>query len=114
MVTDLKYLQQMTGNNSEMMREMIELFLAQLMETQSKLDASFKDDNWLDLSRLSHKMKSSALVMGIQLMANEMIALEGLAKGSKDAEKCKASIDNFNNLVDDVEMELLNYLASLE
>ncbi|MDR1866518.1 MAG: Hpt domain-containing protein [Bacteroidales bacterium] len=113
MVTDLKYLQQMTGNNNEIMKEMIELFLAQLAETQVEFDSLLVKGEWLELSRLAHKMKSSALVMGIELMANEMIELEVLAKEATHPEKCRESIARFNSLTDRTREELENCLASL-
>ncbi len=114
MITDLKYLQQMTGNNGEMMKEMIELFLLQLTEIRSDFETLINNKNWVELSRLAHKIKSSALVMGIESMANEMKELELLAKESKSPEKYPEYVSRFNNMTDMVEVELKTFLASSE
>ena len=112
MITDLKYLQQMTDNDSEMMKEMIELFLRQLTEMQAEIELLVANKNWVELSRLAHKIKSSALVMGIEQMANEMKELEFLAKEGKNAEKYPDYIARFNAMTDLTEVELRAYLDS--
>jgi len=112
MLTDLKYLQQMTGNESEMMKEMIELFLNQLADARMDFDFLVDSQNWFELSRLAHKIKSSAVVMGVMEMANDMKALELLAKEGKDTEKYPDYIVRLNTMIDIVEMELRPYLES--
>jgi HPt (histidine-containing phosphotransfer) domain-containing protein len=114
MVTDLKYLRQMTGESNEIMKEMIDMFLAQLTETSGELTSLYNNNNWLELSRLAHKMKSSALVMGAEQMAKGMIELEEWAKETvPQAGKCKAAIDGYNALSVEVRKELEEHLTNL-
>jgi HPt (histidine-containing phosphotransfer) domain-containing protein len=113
MTTNLVYLQQMTGNNHDIMKEMIQMFLAQLDETSIELDLLFKNCNWLELSRLAHKMKSSALVIGVETMTKDMIELESLAKETTQPEKCKECINRFNELSMRVKAELEECLLTL-
>ena len=114
MITDLKYLQQMTGNDRDMMKEMIELFLSQLVEVRSDFAILMSNKNWVELSRLAHKIKSSAIIMGVEDMSNEMKELELLAKESKSPEKYSEYIARFNNMTDMVDVELKTFLASSE
>ena len=83
MTADLSYLQQMTGNEREVIKEMIELFLNQLTEMRVDIELLVNSKNWFELSRLAHKIKSSALVMGIGQMSEDMKELELLAKEGK-------------------------------
>jgi len=110
MITDLKYLQQMTGNDSQIMAEMIELFLNQLAEMQEEVESLLNEKKWFELSRLAHKIKSSALVMGAEQMSNDLKELELLAKEGKSTEKYPEYIARFNSMVDSVEKELRPYL----
>jgi len=110
MLTDLKYLQQMTGNDSQIMKEMIELFLNQLAEARVDMDVLVHDKKWFELSRLAHKIKSSALVVGVAKMAEEMKELELLAKESKNTEKYPDYIASFKTMVELTEMELKPYV----
>ena len=112
MITDLKYLQQMTGNDKSMMQEMIELFLYQLTEMQADVQLLVDSKNWFELSRLAHKIKSSALVMGVEQMADEMKELELLAKEGKNTEKYPDYIASFNTMVNLAGLELRSYLDS--
>jgi len=110
MVTDLKYLQQMTGNDGAMIKEMIEMFLRQLFEARVDMELLADQKNWIELSRVAHKIKSSALVMGIEQMANEMKELEALSKEGKNVEKYPDYMARFNALIDLTEVELRTYL----
>jgi len=112
MITDLKYLQQMTGNDSQIMKEMIELFLNQLDEMHVEIESLLNDKKWFELSRMAHKIKSSALVMGAEQMSNDMKELELLAKESKNTEKYPEYIARFNSMIGSVEKELRPYLDS--
>jgi len=110
MITDLNYLQQMTGNDSEMMKEMIELFLNQLNEMRADMELLVTNKNWFELSRLAHKIKSSALVMGVEQMANDMKELELLAKEGKNVEKYPEYVANLIKIADLVEVELKSHI----
>ncbi|MDR2040096.1 MAG: Hpt domain-containing protein [Bacteroidales bacterium] len=114
MITNLEYLYQMTGGDREMMKEMVELFLDQLTEIRGEFSQLMKEKNWIEISRLAHKTKSSALVMGIDSMASEMIELESLTKEARDPGKTQSSIDRFNALTDIVNVELKAFLMQSE
>ncbi len=114
MMTDLNYLQQMTGNDSEMIKSMIELFLHQLAEMRGDFELLLKQKDWSELSRLAHKIKSSSLVMGIEQLTNDMKELELLAKEGKNIEKYPDYIDRFKTTADLVEVELTMFLDSHE
>jgi len=106
MLVDLKYLEQMTGNDSQIIKEMIELFLNQLAEVREEMTLLVDGSNWFELSRQAHKIKSSALVIGVAKMAEEMKELEMLAKESKNTEKYPEYVARFHTMVDVIEKEL--------
>ena len=112
MLTDLKYLQQMTGNDSEMIKEMIELFLHQLVELQVEMRSLVESQDWLELSRLAHKIKSSALVMGVHQMADEMKELEHLSKEGNCTEKYPDYLARFVSMIEIADKELRPLLDS--
>jgi HPt (histidine-containing phosphotransfer) domain-containing protein len=110
MMTDLKYLQQMTGGDNDMIKEMIELFLLQLDEVRSEIGSLVECHHWHDLSRLAHKIKSSAMVMGIMDMADDMKELEMLAKEAKNVEEYPEYIARLYAMIDLAGVELSTYL----
>jgi len=100
----------MTGNDSAVMKETIDLFLHQLIEARADMDFLLGCKNWGELSRLAHKIKSSALVMGVEQMADEMKELELLAKDSRNVDEYPEYIASLNAMIDLVEVELRPYL----
>lgn len=102
----------MTGNDSSMMKEMIEMFLNQLVETRVEMEILVNDKKWFELSRLAHKIKSSALVMGVEKMSDDMKDLEHLAKESKHTEKYPDYIARFKAMIDLAIVELKPYMNS--
>ena len=112
MITDLTYLQQMTGNDSAMMKEMIELFLNQLAEMREDIVVLAENKSWFELSRMAHKIKSSALVMGVMPMVDDMKELELLAKEEKNTEMYPDYIARFHTMIDTVKVELKTFLNS--
>ena len=103
----------MTGDNGEMIAEMINLFLTQLSETRLEFKSLCDNKNWLELSRLAHKIKSSAMVMGVGALVDEMKELEYLAKDAKDTEKYPEYIARFDAMIDSIEIELKPFLNSM-
>jgi HPt (histidine-containing phosphotransfer) domain-containing protein len=100
----------MTGNDEVVIKEMIELFLHQLFESRSDMVFLMKQKNWHELSRLAHKVKSSALVMGVEQMVNDMKELELLAREGKNVEKYPEYIERFNSTIVLAKAELSPYL----
>ena len=96
------------------MQEMIELFLTQLVDARSELDVLVNSKNWFELSRLAHKIKSSALVMGAEQIFIDMKELELSAKESKNTEKYPAIIERLKTKFELVEMELRPFLGSCQ
>jgi len=109
MIANLTYLQQMTGNDSAMMKEMIELFLSQLAEVREEIVTLLENKNWFELSRMAHKIKSSALVMGVMTMVNDMKELELLAKEGKNTDMYPDYIARFHSMSDTVKRELKSF-----
>jgi len=112
MIADLKYLQQMTGNDGAMMKEMIELFLNQLAGLREDIVILLDNKNWVELSRMAHKIKSSSLVMGVMPMVNDMKELELLAKEGKNTDMYPDYIARFHSMSDTVKKELNSFLDS--
>ncbi|HLC83523.1 MAG TPA: ATP-binding protein, partial [Bacteroidia bacterium] len=63
--TDLSFLMRRTKSNSELMMEMISLYLEQTPPLVSVMKQSLQDKDWLNLKSAVHKMIPSFSIMGI-------------------------------------------------
>jgi signal transduction histidine kinase/DNA-binding response OmpR family regulator len=62
---DLDYLKEITDGNKEFIKEMIEIFLKESPVMIEKMSVAFSQKNWVVLSNVAHKYRSSCLVMGM-------------------------------------------------
>jgi HPt (histidine-containing phosphotransfer) domain-containing protein len=113
MVTDLTYLNNMSGGNSEIIKEMIEIFNEQskhyIVDMQKYLD----EKNYSLLGKLAHKAKSSVAIMGMNELADDLKTLEIKAKEGKDPETYPGYVEKFIGLTKQAIAELEEIAAKL-
>jgi HPt (histidine-containing phosphotransfer) domain-containing protein len=96
MITDLTYLKNMSGGNEAVIKEMIGIFIEQVDEISSEMFLALKEGDWLSLSRLAHKAKSSVAIMGMTEMEAELKRLERIAGEGKEIDAFKKLVEKFN------------------
>jgi HPt (histidine-containing phosphotransfer) domain-containing protein len=74
--TDLTFLKESTGDNNEVVREMIELFIAQVPEFIANLKKHLRDRNFIELGKEAHKAKSSVMIVGMEELAIDLKHLQ--------------------------------------
>ena len=95
MITDLSYLQSMSGNDSKFIREMVEIFREQIGEYSSEMPRLLETADYDNLSRIAHKAKSSLAVMGMNAEAELLKDLEIKANDRIETHSFKEMIDHF-------------------
>jgi HPt (histidine-containing phosphotransfer) domain-containing protein len=96
MMTDLTYLKNMAGGNEEVIKEMIGIFNEQVAELSCDMMLAMKEEDWLSLSRLAHKAKSSVAIMGMSELAGDLKKLERIAGEGKEIAVFKTLVEKFN------------------
>jgi len=97
MITDLAYLRNMSGDNPDIIKEMIGIFIEQAEEYIREMKKNLEDKNYDAIGKLAHKAKSSISIMGMNDLAADMKTLELLAKEEKEKESYPGFIDKFVN-----------------
>ncbi len=95
MITDLNYLKTMSGGDSMFIREMIDLFSEQIEEYKRDMPALLHKKDYINLSKMAHKAKSSVAVMGMREVADLLKDLEILAIEGKEVERYESMINLF-------------------
>jgi|ERR1035437_3515105 HPt (histidine-containing phosphotransfer) domain-containing protein len=95
MITDLAYLRNMSGDNPDIIKEMIGIFIEQAEEYIRDMKKNLEDKNYDAIGKLAHKAKSSISIMGMNDLAADMKTLELLAKEEKEKENYPVFIDKF-------------------
>ncbi len=111
MITDLSYLESMSGNDHKFIREMVDIFREQIEEYSIEMPRLLQASDYENLSRVAHKAKSSVAVMGMQSEADRLKELEFKSKEGLEPESYKELIDTFIENSGYALIELEQYLS---
>jgi HPt (histidine-containing phosphotransfer) domain-containing protein len=96
-IIDLSYLKEMSGNNKDIMIEMVEIFIEQNPEFTEGISTSFENKQWTELGAIAHKAKSSVRIMGMNDLGNCLEQIEHYSKGNQKIE-LQQKIENQHKL----------------
>ncbi len=94
-LTDLSYLEEMSGGSVEIIQEMLKLFVQQLPEATANLNHFYNSKDWHNLAETAHSLKSSLKIIGVDNLASSIERLEQMAKNSESVEKYSSIIEEF-------------------
>ena len=86
---NLDYLELMSDGDSDMKKTMLEMLLAEIPDEFSKMRGLVNDQNWEELTQVSHKMKSTLAFVGNEELTNANKQLELLSKNEEDFEQIR-------------------------
>jgi len=95
MLTDLTYLETMSGGDPNFIREMYDIFIEQVSDYREKMPALLECHDYEALSRVAHKATSTVAVMGMENDAKKLKDLELKAKEKVDIESYEEIINTF-------------------
>tara|TARA_B110000503_G_scaffold141459_2_gene235098 strand:- start:1504 stop:2091 length:588 start_codon:yes stop_codon:yes gene_type:complete len=81
---NLNVLRDLSRGNDEFVLKMVGVFVEQTIATIEKIDAALESNNFLEISRLIHKIRPSSDNMGVLSIQNEMKTLEKIAKETQN------------------------------
>lgn len=64
-LTNLAYLNEITGGEPEVLKDFIQMFFDQLPEFREGLTSHLANKKWKELGELAHKAKSSVMTFGM-------------------------------------------------
>jgi len=114
MKTDLSYLREMSGGNTELVLEMIDIFSNQVVEFASEMDDLLKSENYELLGKLAHKAKSSVSIMGLNDLALELKQLENNARERKNPSSYPVIVEKFKQETAEAVKELIIVAKNIE
>lgn len=109
MKTDLNYLRTMSGDNSELISEMIDIFTSQVIEFSADMQNLLDIKDYDSLGKLAHKAKSSVAIMGMNDLSESLKEFEINTINTSNIESYQDYIDFFKTECSVASMELLDY-----
>lgn len=80
---DLEYLKNMSGNNREFMNEMLQTFIQSIPNSLKEMEEALRLADFARLARVTHQIKPSMTLLGINHLKDSAIQIEERAKKSK-------------------------------
>ncbi len=81
---DFSYLEKVSGNNKDFIREIADAFIKSIPNSIEELDKHTENENWIELARVAHKIKPSITLLGVHNLKDKIVKLEDEAKLHKN------------------------------
>lgn len=104
--TNLDYLKEITGGESEIMKEFIQMFFDQLPEFRDGLTGYLAEKKWKELGELAHKAKSSVMTFGMNDLGVRLKELQIKTQKLEDIESYPLYVEEFLTIMAKAEEEL--------
>ncbi|MCL3779293.1 Hpt domain-containing protein [Prolixibacteraceae bacterium JC049] len=112
-LTNLNYLNEVTGGEPMIVKEMLEMFIGQVPELQANIQQYLADKKYIELGKEAHKAKSSVLIVGMDDLGVRLKELQLLTEKGEAIEKYPEYVEEFVTKCDKAVEELTEALKEL-
>jgi PAS domain S-box-containing protein len=105
-IYNLTSLHNISRGNEEFITKMIAIFIEQTTDALEKSEIAISQNNFMEVSRLIHKIKPSVESLGITSILSELKILEKTAKATKDKEKILALFSVIKEVLQEAVIQL--------
>jgi HPt (histidine-containing phosphotransfer) domain-containing protein len=99
-------LQKLSRGNDEFVTKMINIFVNQTTDIIEKTAIAISQNNFIEASRLIHKIKPSIESLGITTLIKKIKLLEKITKETSDKEQILALFNTIQNILQKVILQL--------
>lgn len=107
---DFSYLKTVSNNNEEFIREIIDTFIDTIPEHLHQIKTCLLINDWEEVARVVHKIKSSLSLLGFQDVKNLAIEIENSIKDESQAAQFTEMVNSF---IDSLQFEI-NHLKEIK
>lgn len=111
--TNLDYLKEITGGESEITKEFIQMFFDQLPEFRDGMNNFLAEKKWRELGELAHKAKSSVMTFGMNDLGHRLKELQLKTQKLEDINSYPIYVEEFINVIAQAEAELQDDMSKL-
>jgi HPt (histidine-containing phosphotransfer) domain-containing protein len=105
---DLSMIHEISHGNQDFVKKMMQLFIDTMPPALSELRQHYNDKNWASLGAIAHKIKPSIDTMGIELLRDDIRAIEKYGKEATNLEMIPELLDKIEAVINKINEELKN------
>lgn len=113
-LTNLSFLNEMSGGNADFIREFLQLFVNNIPTSVTDLEDGLQDKDWEKVRQAAHKMKPSLNYVGLKETYQDVMTIEANAKDLKNLDDMAALIKKVSDQCAVACIELENELKQEE
>ena len=114
LVIDLAPLRSLSGNDSEFIRDILEMISIQSPQLMDKINEEYAGEDYLSLSKTAHKYKSSLQILGNPDLISMAQEIEHIASTGHTTPRLAELVDQLNNICDQLLDIIQQELTALE
>jgi len=111
--TNLDYLKEITGGESEVTKEFIQMFFDQFPEFIEGMTNNLAEKKWKELGEVAHKAKSSVMTFGMNDLGHRLKELQLKTQKLEDIDSYPAYVDEFMTVMAQAKIELTEEMSKL-
>ena len=111
--TNLAYINEITGGDSEVVKEFIQMFFDQLPEFRDGLTNYLAEKKYKELGELAHKAKSSVMTFGMNELGYRLKELQLKTQKLEDIESYPEYVNEFMFEIGEAEKELQEEMTKM-
>jgi HPt (histidine-containing phosphotransfer) domain-containing protein len=96
---DLSMVQSVSGGDNGFIKKMIHLFIETVPQNVQELSNALLAENWEQLGKMAHKLKSTVDSMGIKSIYSDIRTVESNAKEKKNLQDIPAQIRKIETVI---------------
>ena len=104
------YLEEISGGDKDFQREIVNTFLEEIVGEMEKIRIALKEENWVALGSLAHKIKAPIGMLCTDPMKELVLRVEKDAKNGERLQELPAQtnalLDNLNVVMDQLRADL--------
>jgi HPt (histidine-containing phosphotransfer) domain-containing protein len=102
-----------TGYDSELLVEMFQIFRATYLDYFEMIDARMKNEDWVGVSGIAHRAKSSVAIMGMEEIRIEFGKMEDLCENGDAIDGCELWLKQLKTKVNLAVQQIDEYITRI-
>lgn len=110
---EINLLNKRTGYDPELMKEMFLVFKDKYQEYFDLLQIRYENNDWVGVSEIAHRAKSSVAIMGMETIREVFNEMETLASDGSEIKNFEDSLTKLHNEVEEAISQIEDYIQTL-
>ena len=103
---DLSMVQSVSGGDEGFIRKMVALFIETVPQNMKDLKNAMQQENWDQVGKTAHKLKSTIDSMGIKTIRQEIRTVEANAKTKEALQEIPALVGMIDSVIEECILQL--------